>query len=402
VTIDDAIAMLKRLGKGAFMAKTDIKSAYRVIPLHKSEHELFGICWKNEYFYDKCLCFGLRSAPFIFSTFSDLLEWILKNNYHIGEIIHILDDFLLATVGPNDQQCRQNLQTLLQVFHNLGVPIAEEKTEGPAQVMVFMGIELDSVAQEARLPSDKLQRLKSSFAEWGFRTRCTLRELQSLIGVLNWVCAIIPAGRAFLQRMIALTRGVKLPRHHIRLTAGFKKDLTVWETFVKNWNGKSFFLKEDWESRDSVEIYTDASGTEGFGGFWKGQWFNGQWPEQYKLTSGKAGLSIEWQELYPIRVACVIWGTHFQNKRVTVWCDNESVVAIINTMKSKVPEIMDLIRPIVAQSLEQNFVLKAVHLSSEENSIADALSRFQMDKFRQLAPKAAPVSCSIPASLMLT
>ena len=226
------------------MAKTDIKSAYRLVPLHPTEHELFGLSWNNKFYYDKCLPFGLRSAPSIFSTFSDLLEWILQLRYHIRDVIHILDDFLIATEGPDYQLCQKQLQTMLHVFENLGVPIAVGKTEGPAQVLVFMGFELDSVKQEVRLPLDKLLRLRLGFLEWGERTRCTLQELQSLIGLLNWVCTIIPAGRAFLQRMIALTRGVRQARHHIRLTAGFRKDLAVWRIFVENWNGKSFFIRE--------------------------------------------------------------------------------------------------------------------------------------------------------------
>ena len=42
----------------------------------------------------------------------------------------------------------------------LGVPIAQEKTSGPSQVIQFAGITLDSINQEARLPEDKLQKCR--------------------------------------------------------------------------------------------------------------------------------------------------------------------------------------------------------------------------------------------------
>ena len=51
------------------------------------------------------------------------------------------------------------------------------------------------------------------------------------------------------------------------------------------------------------------------------------------------GISIEWQELFPIGVACAIWYPYFSGKRIQFWCDNESVVAIINSGHSRAPRI---------------------------------------------------------------
>ena len=92
-----------------------------------------------------------------------------------------------------------------------------------------MGIVLDSDRMEARLPPDKVQRLTSCFTEFKGRRSCTLKELQSPIGSLNFACKAIPLGRPFLQRMIQLTRNVSLPHHRIKLSQGFFKDLRMWE-----------------------------------------------------------------------------------------------------------------------------------------------------------------------------
>ena len=95
VTIDDAIQGIKRLGPGCFLAKTDIKSAFRLIPIHPSDYELLGIYWVGKCYYDRVLPFGLRSVPSIFNQLSDALEWILINKCNITFACHILDDFLL-------------------------------------------------------------------------------------------------------------------------------------------------------------------------------------------------------------------------------------------------------------------------------------------------------------------
>lgn len=82
---------------------------------------------------------------------------------------------------------------------------AGPKTLGPFQVLEFMGIELDSMHMEARLPEDKLQRTQDLLAS--FTKRHSVRLVDSLIGSLQFACKVVILGRTFLQRMINHTRG---------------------------------------------------------------------------------------------------------------------------------------------------------------------------------------------------
>ena len=59
VKIDDAINLIIQLGKGSFMAKTGICSAFRNVPVHPNDWELLGMHWKGLYFFDQVLPFGL-------------------------------------------------------------------------------------------------------------------------------------------------------------------------------------------------------------------------------------------------------------------------------------------------------------------------------------------------------
>ena len=131
VRVDDAIHILQSLGRGAFMAKTDLKSAFRLIPIHPDDWHLLGIHWQSQYYVDMYLPFGLRSAPFLFNQLSDGLEWILKNNYGIQHAIHILDDFFIAE--RSKLACLTNFSTLLRVFMSLKAPVVASKTMGPSQ-----------------------------------------------------------------------------------------------------------------------------------------------------------------------------------------------------------------------------------------------------------------------------
>ena len=237
VTIDDAIQGIKRLGPGCFLAKTDIESACRLIPIHLSDYELLGMYWDGKYYYDRVLPFGLRSAPSIFNQLSDALEWILINKRNITFACHILDDFLLieppASKPPLNSYCKSSLESMLSTFKTIGIPIADGKTQGPSQVLEFMGILLDTTKMQSRLPLDKTKKILASFEQFERKKSCTLHDLQSLIGTLNFACKVVPPGRPFLQRMIALTCNVS-KQHHIKLNTGFFHDLSMWKQFISN------------------------------------------------------------------------------------------------------------------------------------------------------------------------
>lgn len=80
------------------MAKTDIKNAYRIIPILPDDRYLLDMKWRDQYFIDLALPFGLRSAPAIFNTLADLFEWSLQHNYNVADLLHYLDDYF--TLGP--------------------------------------------------------------------------------------------------------------------------------------------------------------------------------------------------------------------------------------------------------------------------------------------------------------
>ena len=61
--VDDAAEFVAKVGRGALLAKLDIKSAYRNIPVHPGDYHLLGIQWRDQTYVDSCLPFGLRSAP---------------------------------------------------------------------------------------------------------------------------------------------------------------------------------------------------------------------------------------------------------------------------------------------------------------------------------------------------
>ena len=108
------------------------------------------MCWRDEVFVDKTLPFGLRSAPIIFTVVADALQWVMEER-GVTFAEHYIDDFI--TLGaPGSGECSRNVQLMLQTCESAGVPVEASKSEGPASSLTFLGVEIDSMAMELRLP----------------------------------------------------------------------------------------------------------------------------------------------------------------------------------------------------------------------------------------------------------
>ena len=156
--VELAVRALVRLGRSALMAKVDLKSAYRVVPVHPDDHHLLGMTWRDGVYLDTALRFVLRSAPKIFSAVADALLWAMYDN-GLTFGLHYLDDFFFAG-RAHERSCHADLSLALLTCARLGVPVATDKVKGPVPVLTFLGIELDSVAGCLRLPARKLERLQ--------------------------------------------------------------------------------------------------------------------------------------------------------------------------------------------------------------------------------------------------
>ena len=378
------------------MAKTDIKQAFRLLPVRREDWPLLGIKWQGQYYVDKCLPFGLRSAPFLYNRTAEAFEWILKHVYGVKHIIHYLDDFFI--VGPTGSvQCQKDLEAIRTAAELLGIPIAVEKTVGPTVVIVFLGIELDSSSGTIRLPHQNLSELMATLQAWRQRRKCTKRSLLSLIGKLSFATKVVPAGWIFLRRLIDASMRAKHLEHHISLTQSDRLDIEWWLEFLPTWSGASLFLDPYWSQAPELQLFTDAAGSVGFGAYFRGAWFNGKWLKHQELTA--SGISIAWQEMYAIVAAAATWSPELQCKKIVFNTDNMSIMQAWKRRSSRDHKLMTLIRQLYLIAARGNFMIKLVHIPGKTNEIADALSRFQVQRFRSLAPHAALTPTPIPPNI---
>ena len=92
--------------------------------------------------------------------------------------------------------------------------------------------------------------------------------------------------------MIYLSCSVSRIHHHIMLTKEVRLDIYWWVNFLPQWSGTSCILETKWTTTISMNLYTDASGTLGWGAYWSGRWLQARW----SLNDHKK--DIVWKELF--------------------------------------------------------------------------------------------------------
>ena len=126
-------------------------------------------------------------------------------------------DRLSTDYRPTVDRYIDRVSTAISTATSTDISVDITHSKQDPTTLQFSGIELDSLRQEVRLPSEKIHKCRAQLHQFAQKRSVTLREPQSLIGLLNFWCSVVTPGRAFLRGLIDLTAGVTLPHHYIRL-----------------------------------------------------------------------------------------------------------------------------------------------------------------------------------------
>ena len=390
---DDAIRICLREGKGCKIAKSDLSSAFRHLCLNprfwrylvmKARHPVTG---KTFYFIDKCLPFGASISCALFQELSDAISHIVQFKTK-KENINYLDDFFFAHILR--KLCNRQVEIFLDICEQISFPVSLDKTFWGTTELVFLGLLINTRKQRISIPIAKLIRARSliEFMITKANKKITLRQLQQLCGYLNFLCKAIVPGRAFTRRLYAFGRKLTKPHHHLRITREFRLDLYVWKQMLLNqsYYSRPFFHMDETIKPTQLFFMTDASRNQtlGCGGVCNDEWFIMQWEESFVK---KCKPSIAFLELFALVVGIVSWLHKFKNKKIALFCDNQSVVSMVNKTSSKCPHCMKLIRIMVCYMVEYNAKVYCNYINTKQNIYADYLSRLKYKLFWQTARK---------------
>ena len=118
--------------------------------------------------------FCLQSVPYMFTAIADMVQWMLTFHQSVDFLSHYSDDFL-SLGPPSSLVSYNNLQVCIQLCSKLGLPLHSDKLE--VRSTFILGIELDSVRLQARLPVDKGERIITLVESWLGKQFCKQKEL---------------------------------------------------------------------------------------------------------------------------------------------------------------------------------------------------------------------------------
>lgn len=350
-----------------FFAKVDLANAYRSVKVHPSNFKATGLKWRFEgmnhdtYMVDERLPFGAARSPGIFHRITQAVRVIMANRGYKTIVVY-LDDFLI--ISETYDECLSALNELMRLLRELGFQLNYNKVEGPKQQLVFLGILIDSINMTLSVPEQKLSELRNDLQCFLNRAKVTKRDIQQLVGKMNWIAQIIYGGRFHIRRLIDRSNSLEKQWYRTRVTKDMKLDVCWWLDFMKIFNGTMPIV----EFRPSTSLSIDACKVAA-GAFYNGDFIYTPW------SNKTASLPINYLEVLSLEPAVQRWAHLWANKRVFVHCDNQAACAIIRKGSSKHPLVMQSLRRIFWSSAIYNFKLVPIYYPGKCNVLSDLVSR---------------------------
>lgn len=387
-TVDDLVQLIysrkeSQPGKPVLLWKRDLKSCYRQFQLCPGSVHLVGYKFDNSYWYDRVLAMGSSSSAQICQKVTDMVRFVFEQRFD-DQVRNFLDDFFSAN---SDSEVWESYENLGKLLDTMGIEENPEKACPPAACMIVLGILFDTIAMTLRLPDEKMAELILELKKWDQKETCTVKQMQSLVGKLNFAAGVVRSGRIYMARLINTLRNrLSNSTGTIKLSQENLNDVRWWLEHVKIYNGvpmESLMVSKHWESPGSIWS-SDSSGS-GLGG----------WAQQTRHFF-HFDLDKEWQQRDINSLECMAlllcvkkWSEQCRGKKVLVQCDNQTTVTIINSCSARDRFLQACLREIQHICALNSAEIRAVWLKTSQNEIADALSRWNQhpkyaECFRQL------------------
>ena len=358
--------VLDLLQENDFMSSVDMADAYFSISIHPDFQKYLKFIWNGKLYKFICCCFGLKSAPFLFTkVLKPVYSWFRQKNFRCS---YYIDDSL--NMNQDKAVCRDNTMSIVDTLDSLGFTINYDKSFlVPVQRIVFFGFVIDSVEFKIFLTEEKVQKILTKARLLLQKGVVVVRELASFIGlIINAFYAVLEAPLHYrgLERNKLVGLGHEYDfNNETVLTVASIEELNWWIQNVQSKNGKRIRPKEV-----QVHCRTDAS-LEGWGSIDmdSGLHANGRWNNQERVNP------IHFLELLAVFYALQSLYSHRKDVHIEIQTDNVIGLTYLNDMGGMASESMDrLAKQIWAWCLERQIYITAVFVPGILNT-ADFYSR---------------------------
>ena len=364
--------------QGLWMAKRDIRRAYRNLAIRVQDWAVAGMRVGGRIYIDTALNFGTRSSPDKFLELSDAVEWVMRR-WGV-ECTHYIDDFIF--MGGSKEEVDEQIARFEMVCAEFGLPIKEEKDVGPAQRLEVLGVEYDLVAGTVKMPRRQLERIQTgcdSILQKGMQTT----EARSLLGVMGWAAQCLERTAAFSSRLWAAVEAATVAdARRIKVSHGLRDDMRWWIASLHagmGTRGCAIIVHK----KEVAEVAAGDAGSEwGIGGWDSQGYYKASLTEEVRAAAHrKSAMSSKFLELWQLLVMARVMGPRWEGRHVRVQVDNQGLVPMFRKGRGKKPMENDMVREICMLQVAQGWSWELQWIQRERNEAADALSKDDMPRF---------------------
>ena len=234
-----------------FLWKEDLDRAFRQLYGCPSSVPLLGYRWRGLYYFDLVMVMGCRIAPYVCQRTTNTLAYIHRQMEYF--IVNYVDDSLGVEYLA---RAKESHRAFVNLLDNLCVQRSQKKSVAPTEIVEFLGNLINTVDMTIGVtPQRKIQVLKE-LEQWHHRKVCTRRQLESLIGKLQFMSNCIWPGRLFISRLLMEMKQMKRDKFY-PMSAEVRKDIKWWYLFLPGFKGTLILWLLDVEQIDQ-EFATDA------------------------------------------------------------------------------------------------------------------------------------------------
>ena len=307
--------------QGDFLCSLDMTDAYFSFLINENDRKFLRFEWDNVLYEFTCLCFGLKSAPRIFTK---MMKVPISHLRTLGvRLSHYIDDSIIA--GEDVKSCLNSTNLARQVLEDLGFTINIGKSQFiPSQVILYLGFLWNTKTMTLSLPQDKIDKILGMSTYCFSKNRITIRKLASLIGLYVSTFPAVLIGK-FYYRKLEKVKISALAEFHsyevsICLPNDAKDEIKWWIENLELHNGRPIKTPPIFKT-----IFCDASNS-GWGAWCDFQFVHGEW------SASDAECHINFLELKAVWLALLAFAESFSHVHLAIKTDNSTVVAYINNL----------------------------------------------------------------------
>ena len=355
-----------------WMAKCDLKWAYRSVGINPDQYALTGLQWHFEgdtqptTLVDTTFCFGARKSPAHFNRITKAIKRMMVRRGYQCSVF--LDDFLIYE--ESFAKCAASLQTLIALLRSLGFRINWKKVCDPCQTIVYLGVEISTTENKLSLDPAKTNQLLQDISAMTQRKRVSKKQVQIMAGKLSWASTVHCWGRAYMSSLFRAIRQLNKSDHKMIVTTAMQEDLQWWLSCLQT----SQHCRAIWpDEAQTIAIATDAS-LVGGGGFLPttGDFVYANWALD---RPDIANTHINVKELAMIGEALTRWAPMFPGHHFCVQTDNVTAAHHVNKGYAKGYLPSKILKNIATIAHGYQITISAYYLPGIRNEIPDSVSR---------------------------